>query len=57
MKIKKAKKKVAKNPDKLVRANWYVLKYQMNTIKKIAKQQGISESEVVRNTINYLSFE
>lgn len=41
--------------NKLVRANWYVTYNQMKAIKREAKRRNISESEVVRGEINYLT--
>ena len=45
-------KKILKFSDKLVRANWYVMKYQMDKVKASAKKRGVTESEVVRNLID-----
>jgi hypothetical protein len=50
--LKKAKKIITKFADKIVRANWYVLKYQMDKVKAKAKKMKISESEVIRDLID-----
>lgn len=44
--------KQIKQPNKLVRGNWYVTKNQMKLIKKKAKESKISESEVIRTLIS-----
>lgn len=39
--------------DKLVRANWHILKSQKKIVAQLAKERGISESAFIRKLINY----